>query len=437
MKKWILILLAAPSLLWAQTTNGLSLAQVREQVLAGNPSVQESLERIVAAEATLRQAHSAYLPTISLNANYGHLDASMHPDAYPNMRVSDSFMQASSGIEANWLLFDGFAREARTLSAKLAVEHSRELADETRRLLILSCTVSYRQAQLARQSIEIAQQDLSFNQKLEADAQKRYAVGDIPEADVHNFSIRALQAENAMLQAQLEYSAACTVLAELMALPERKLADELELIEISLDGEAVVPELAEALQYALQHRPDYLALDSGMRILEQQVRAAKGDFAPRVSLVGDVGYTDRGDGFANVGQHGNYNSFVGVAVSWDVFSGGRKSAALKLSRAEMFALEQKQEALQLSIRSALSRRIDEAETARKIVGRQEQIRALSVKVRDSVEKSYRAGAEPITRLNEAQTNLVRAEGAYASAVIAYRLTLNQIEIETGRVLNDL
>ena len=436
MKKLFLMLLFAPSLLMAQT-NGLTLAEVRARVLAGNPSVQESAERIAAAEATLKQVRSAWLPSVSFNASYGHVDFSMHPEAFPEIRVADSFLQGQGTLQANWLLFDGFAREAGNLASKYAVEQSRELADETRRMLILSATVSFRQAQLARQSVVIAEQDLSFNKKLEADAQKRFAAGEIPKADVHNFSIRALQAESAMLQAKLDYSGACTVLAELMALPGGTLPENQQPVAVSIAGEEVLPDIDSELVYALEHRPDWLAMDAGRRILEQQVRAAKGDFSPRIALTGSISYTDNGEGYSTVGHHGNYNSFAGIAASWDLFSGGRKVNAVKLAQAQLRMVEQQQSALRLSIRSELQRRIDEAETAHAILARQERIRLLAVEVRDSVEKSYRAGAASITRLNEAQTGLVRAEGAYASAAIAYQLTCNQLEIESGRVMGEL
>lgn len=435
MKKWILLTVLLPMLGTAQT-NGFSLAQVRAKVLAGNPSIRESLQRVVAAEAILKQTRSAYLPTISMTGSYGHVDASLHPDIDPTTRYSDSFKQGSAGMQANWLLFDGFARRARTLSAESGVQQRKDLTDETRRLLILSATVAFRQAQLAGENMAIAERDFIFNTNLEDDAQKRYAAGAIPEADVHNFSIRALQAESTALQAKLSYSTACAVLAELMALPEAQLPESMRPVSIAFDAQKVSPEVDSELRYALVNRPDYKALQSGMQVLAGLVNVAKGEMMPKVFLTGDVNYADR-DGYANSSQHGNYDSFVGVAASWDLFSGGRKVNEVKEVQAEMRALEQQQESLRLSIRSALQRRIDEAETTYAVFERQEKIHQLSMSVRDSVEKAYKAGVESITRLNEAQTDLVRARGAYSTAYIAYLLVLNQLDIETGRVLEGL
>ncbi len=435
MKKLLILIFFAPSLLMAQP-NGLTLAETRAAVLSANPSVRESLQRIASAEAVLKQAHSAYLPTVSFAGSIGYMDVSVHPESDITNRYNDSMKQASGGLQASWLLFDGFAREARSLSAKYGLQQSRELADETRRLLILSATVSFRQAQLAMQNIEVAEQDYAFNTNLEGDAQKRFDVGMLPEADVYNFSIRALRAENSMLQTQLDYKIACAVLAELMALPDAQLSEGLRPVAAGFDLPGAVPELDLELQYALGNRPDYKAMQSGRLALEQQVRAAKGDLLPKVALTGSMTYTETEDRSV-VENYGDYDSFVGITVKWDLFAGGRKINMVKQAQAEMCALEDQQEALRLSIRSVLRQRIDEAETATEVFGRQKKIYELSTRVRDSIEKAYRAGAVSITRLNEAQTDLVRARTGYASSYIACQLVLNRLDIETGRVMKDV
>lgn len=433
MKKWLLIIACAPSLLMAQT-GSLTLSETREAVLKGNPSVRESLQRIAAAEAVLKQAKSAYLPTLSATANYGHVDVSLHPDTDVTHRYNDGYKEASAGLQASWLLFDGFARRARALSAKYSVQQNRELADETRRLLIQSATVAFRQAQLAKENMEIAEQDRRFNLELEDDARKRYDAGTLPEADVHTFSIRALLAETTALESQQEYRAACTVLAQLMALPDAQLPEDMQPMLIAFQSIDVLPDFSEAFLFALAHRPDYLAVYSGHQILAEQVKVARGDLLPKVVAVTEINYADR-EGYSTSTQHGNYDSYAGVTLQWDLFTGGRKINTVKQARAEMRALEEQQESLRLAIRSALQQQLDAAETAQAVFERQEKIHALSMQVRDSVRKSYKAGVTSITRLNEAQTELVRAQGAHAAAYIAYQLSLNQLDIQTGRVLS--
>jgi outer membrane protein TolC len=408
-----MVLLILPSLLMAQT-NTLTLAEVRKAVLANNPSVREMLQRIMAADAVLKQVKSAYLPTVTLADSYSSFDTSTHPDADPQNRYPDAFNQFGGGLQANWLLFDGFARRARTLAASYDVQRSRELADDTRRLLLLSATVSFRQAQLAAENIQVLDQDERFNRSLEEDSRKRFEAGTVPETDVFNFSIRALRAESSSIQARLDYETACTVLVELMALPDARLPENMQPGPVSSVLPESEPRMEDELQYALNHRPDYNAIDSRWLALEQQVKAAKG--------------------VSTVDNYGNYESFVGVAAQWDLFTGGRKINAVKQVLAEMRALGEQRESLRLSIRSSIQRRIDEAQTALAVFSRQQKIYELSAKVRDSVEKSYKAGVATITRLNEVQTDLTRAEGAVAASRIEYLLALENLAAATGRIL---
>lgn len=432
MKHILFFLMIIPAFLSAQT-NTLTLADVRRAVLDSNPSIRESLQRILAAEAVLRQAKSAYLPTVSLSGSYGATDSSIHPEVDIEHRYRDSFNQFGGSLQANWLLFDGFARRARTLSATYDVRRTEQLADDTRRLLLLSATASFRQAQLAAENVRVLEQDRRFNRNLEDDARKRFDAGAVPETDVFNFSIRALQAESAVFQARLDVETACTVLAELMALPDSRLPETMRPAGANDDLPEVQPVPDSEFRYALNHRPDYNAIESGWQALEQQVRVAKGDLLPKVSLIGRIGYTEN-EHVKDVDNYGNYSSFVGVGAQWDLFSGGRKISEVSKALADMRALGEQREALRLSIRSGIQSRIDEARTARAVFEKQQQIYSLTVKVRDSVKKSYQAGVASVTRLNEAQTDLTRAEGAVAAARISSLLSLEQLDAETGRIL---
>ncbi|MDF3130449.1 TolC family protein [Kiritimatiellaeota bacterium B1221] len=432
MKKLLITITLLPLFLWAETQT-LRLEDVREAVLANNPSIGESLERILSAEAVLKQAKSVYLPTLALRGNYTAFDTSTHPEVDIEHRYSDSFTEYGGGVQANWLLFEGFARKARKLSASYNVERWEWVADDTRRLLLLSATVTFRQAQLAAENIRVLRQDEAFNRSLERDARKRFQAGAVPESDVFNFAIRVLQAESALFQARLEYKIACTVLAELMALPEGQLPEDVSLVTVDDALSEREPRADSELAYALTHRPDYQAIEAGWQALAQQVKVSKGGMMPKVGLVGDISYYEN-EGVANADNFGEYISFVGVGLQWDLYAGGRHRAEVTEAESEMRALAAQKEALKLSIRSAIQQRIDEARTAGAVYEKQKQIFDLSIKVRDSVKKSYEAGVAPITRLNEVQTDSTRTEGAMVASQIQRLLTLEMLDAETGRIL---
>lgn len=417
----------------SHTQAAATLAETRAAVLAGNPSVYEARQRIDAARAVLDQTRAAYRPSLSLSGTVGHIHASLHPDIDLQHRYTDGYRQAKGTVQADYLLFDGFARRARELAAEKGVEQSRHGADDLRRLLIEAATVAFRRAQLAEQNIKSARRDRQFNASLQQDAEKRHQAGALPESEVHNFSIRVLQAENAVSQAQLNYQTACAALAELMALPDAVLPDALKPVEAPFGIRDAKPELDAALTYALDHRPDYQAVVATEQARKQQVRVAEAERYPDVVLTGTMNYAQI-DGRSTVDRHGNFDSFVGVALKWDGFTGGRRDAAIRKAEAEARAANRTLESMRLSIRSALRRQIDRIVTLRDVFERQTKIHTLSKKVRASVKKAYRAGSVAVTRLNEAQTDVVRADAARAAALVDYLLALNQLDIETAHVL---
>lgn len=75
--------------------------------------------------------------------------------------------------------------------------------------------------------------------------------------------------------------------------------------------------------------------------------------------------------------------------------------------------------------------LDIADTAHATWKKQEKTRNLTAKIRDHVEKSYRAGVDTLTRLNEAQTDLVQASGAAATSRIEYRIAMVNLNAAMG------
>ncbi len=437
-KSMLAILLIAVSAL-GQTNEfilpegSLTLAEARRIALEKNPGITRALKNIDASQAVLQQARSLWYPGVAANAGYNRMDVSVQPEWAPNMRYKDSFNDYSANIQASWLVFDGFARRANILASKHGVEQSEQLHAEAQRLLLDAVNATYVQAQRSLEAMAIAAQDLSFNRMLESDSQKRYAAGTIPEADLLNFSVRALRAETGFMQAERNYQIACTVLAQLMALPDAALPPDMRPARYAGMGEVLLPEYETEMEYALKHRPDLLALKAGCRALQQQVRAKKGAYAPQVALVAGVDFSRQNDMAYEPGID-NHNSYVGVAASWDLFSGGRRHAQVREAAAQLAALEETYSETMLHIQSGIRQALETAHVAFETYRRNQQAHELTVRIRESVEKSYKAGAASLTRLNEAQTDLTRSAGAAALSRIEYLQALERLAAETGRIL---
>lgn len=411
----------------------LTLDQAFETAVAGNPDILGAKARIEAARAVVKQARSAYLPTVSLTGNVKAIDATIQPDWMPTYRMDESYNETGVGLGLTWLIFDGFARKANALAADYGVEQRKQMLAETRRLLLKAVATAFYQAQLAVEGMVVARENQAFNQVLERDARIRWEVGTVPEAEMLNFSVRALQAESDFLTAQRDFKIVKTVLAQLMGLPGALLPQNLYPVRIS-KGQKHPPGSFDAdYQFALDHRPDLKALDQGALALDQRLRAQKGANLPTIALVSGADYLFQDD--ITVIDQEEHDTYVGIVASWELYTGGRTRGKIEEVNAQIRALDHQRQGLLLSISSAIHQSRDRADTAFETYERQKKTLELTRRIRDHVASAYRAGTLPLTRLNQAQTDLVRASGAVAFTWIDYQIALVDLMADTGRLDN--
>ncbi|MBW2187171.1 MAG: TolC family protein [Deltaproteobacteria bacterium] len=440
----VLALLVLPALASAQfsllspltmeiPSGSLTLKQAQRLALKASPSVQQAAARIEAAMAVVDQARSILKPHVSIRAGRRYQNSTAQPDWAPETRSNESYHSTTAGIEANWLLFDGFSSQAGILAAKHEVEASQQTLDETRRLLAEAVSSVFYQAQLAVESMLIAQQNQVFNRTLEDEANKRWLAGTIPEAEKLNFSVKALQAETDFLEAQQSFKLVTTVLAELLALNDAKLPSELCPIRSNENLlEEEIPEYAIEFSYALEQRPDLQAIQASIAALEQNEKAQRGRYLPKLTLNTGFDYTTLND--MNTEDQEEHDAYVGLNLSWDLYQGGNRSAQIRETQSNIRALRQQHQQQVLAIQSAIQQAIASAEATKAMYQRQQQSLLLTERIREHIEKAYRAGVANLTRLNEAQTDLVRAAGAEASSRINYLLALQQLQAASGRIL---
>lgn len=414
----------------------LTLIHAQQIALEASPVVEEMLARIEEAQAIARQKQADWWPTMSVHAGQDWQNWSTRPDWKPEKRMDESSNHFNAGIQVNWLLFDGFSRRASILAAKARVLSAQELSNEARRLLAESVAGTYYQAQLAAEAMQIARQNALFNRNLEHDAEKRFLAGDIPEAEYLNFSVKSLQAENHFLKARQELSAVCIMLAKLLALPGSELPKDMyPEVGKPIQTLAQLPELADELNYALQHRPDLQALAAQSEALTQDKHNIRGSYYPKITAHSSYDY-DKYNNYGSIDQD-EHGSTVGLRLSWDIFSGGKRSARIQAADAGLLQLQKQKQQKILEIKAALQEALVKAESSRAVYQRECYTLMLVQKIRDHVERSYRAGATTLTRLNEAQSDLVSVSAAVAISRINYLQQLESLRAASGRILEEV
>ena len=384
----------------------LDLTAAKRIALRDNPGVKALLERVRVAEATIGQARAATRPGLDGEADYTRLHDV--PWAAGNL---DNTSLYRVGLAAQWLVFDSFATRFRVEAAKAGVEAS--LADwrDGRRLLAAGVADAFFTCLLADAAVEIAARNAEFNRSLLNEARKRYAAGSGPKVDVLNFQVRLREAENAVLGSRQATRTSRQVLAALLGLPEAAWPPRITLIPPDIGAFPPLPEETQALNRAYRQRQDLLAYEQAIQQVQAGARATRHEGYPKLSVHGDYGF-ERADDL-HFDRDENASSSVGVRLAWNLFDGGLRSHTVAELKARARALDRQRDQLRLDIARDVRNAMDLSTTRKLQADNQRDIAGMFKEIRDLVRKQYLSGSASLTRVNEAQTDLVTAEAQLA------------------------
>jgi len=454
-----------PEVLDLQTAQRLALDQ--------NPGLAAVAERVEQARQRVRQTRSLYFPQLdaSYSAAHTELAESVVADArrdagtaavvpFVQQEVGSlftgttfgitpaqtglSFLRArraaptesesySASVVASYILFDGFSRHYSHAIAKFGRGESEAGLREARRLLLEAVAQAFHGVQLAREILAINEADEAFNQRQLEDAEARLRVGTGSKSDVLNFEVRLRAAHAALLAAREQLDVARISLATLIGLPEAALPEGTEVSGLPHEPAATeVNDDADALvARAMEMRPD-LCLQ---RLSAQRAKASVGQkraaFYPTVVL--SAAQDARAEDDGRFGSD-DFATTVALSASVDLFTGGRNRAALAearhAEREAAWSLREVEIQVAGDVRSALVG----LKTAREQLILEEENADYVRQNRDLVEKEYRAGTGALTRLNQAQRDLIAAQANLALARVALRQARHTLATATGASL---
>ncbi len=413
----------------------LTLGEAKALALRDNPGLEALRARIESAEMRRRRAYATYFPQLDFSASASHTEESPGTSVFGGTTFTsqnEPFESYRTGLSLSWLLFDGLAREYNVLAARYGRQATEAARVDAQRVLAQSVAQLFFNALLAQKRAQIAQADQDFNQAFLEETRKRQEQGSATRSEVLNFQIRVDNARIASINARNDYAVACIVLAELMGYPGKELAPETTLVEPPLDIQPA-GQLQEALATAIAARPDLARVMHELQAAEAAARARVGAFFPQWLVGLDWGYSDVKPYFSRFDQSLSWNT----SLQWNLFSGGRDYYARREAQADARATRQELISRWQSVISETRQQIQSLETAAAKVAIQEEIIAATELIRQDVEKAYKAGQETLTRLNEAQRDLIVARENLAVDQIQYLLATENLAAAVGDNTRDL
>ena len=430
MKRWGLLLLALPLQPAAMAAETLQQAWAR--ALQRDPSLAAAEADRESAEARMRAARAARLPTVEIGGTYTRYDtapslAVTTPTfAFTSPPLFDNSDAVMGDARITLPLYTGGATGASIRAANQGARAAEAGVRQSRADLKLDVAVRYAMVLRARRSLAAAEASVASLTAHASDVAamvdcELVASNDLLAARVAlaNAEQLRLRAANALDLAQAGYN--------------RLLGEPLERVpELNERGveEGIAPEsrpLDALVSAALLNRGELDALDARAGELEAMARAERGRLLPQVALVGAYSHLE-----TTVLDREDFST-IGVGVRWMLFDGGqarqRAAAMARSGRAARLRLDDLRSRIGLEVREAW---LGVAEADARRSAAREAVAQAEENLRISREL-YGAGLASNTQVLEAVTLRVAAAGNRDDSTIDAELARLRLARATGEL----
>ncbi|MDA8430314.1 MAG: TolC family protein [Geobacteraceae bacterium] len=419
MKRSVLVLLAL--LIPAQSlyaASSLTLDEALTTALKNHPQIVEAKENLKGAEARTGLALSNYYPQITVAADWNR--SRSYLTALQNIKTTEV---TSEAVYLKQTVYDF----GRTAGAVDAARSNREAADKAlttaRQDLTLRVKSAFylllateKQAVAVREAVTARAQ--VYQQALEFYHQGIRAKVDVAKAESNLFAGKTalIRADNNVEIARMELANAMGT----ASLGGRTLAEPLPAVFIP------VPERNRIQEGALRNRADLQQLSELQSAASANLRTAKGSYMPILSGAASVGYADR-----EFPPTGNVWS-VGLTLAVPLFSGFSSVEQVREARANISALEARQNNLKLQIiKEAETARLGVNEASARLVSTEKEVAAAGEN-QSLAEGRYREGVGSIIEVTDAQSQTLDAKTAHIQALYDYYTALARLDRAVGK-----
>jgi len=419
----------------------LDLETAQRLALQGNPGIAAAGARLEQARARVRQAVAAWWPSLDGTANAARTRRSTNEQelqeyysAMSGQTDDQTYNSSAAGLQASWILFDGFYRAFNQEQMEWGEKSSADALQDVRRLLVAAVAEGFFNAQLAQTKVQIAEADMRFYEKQLQDAQNRFEVGTGSWGDVLNIKVQLNTARTSAMLGRREYEAAKYGLAALLGVPDAVFPATVRLAQLDKDfrpSENFETEAEALIDEALSTRPDLRRLAMQIREAEAATGQAKARFWPTVQLGGAVNGVRQWDVSLSGDDFGNS---IAINMSWNLFSGGADRARVFEARHKRREIAYSMADLRNKVASEVRQDIALLAAAREQTRLQRESVGLVEQNRELAQSEYEAGTASLVRLNEAQRDLTATYGRLAQALVGYHLARQRLLAATGRNL---
>lgn len=417
----LLLLLSAVSSTSAATL-ALTLDQAIAITLEKNRDIAKAGEYAKYVEGKYVEERAAALPQLGLNGSYASMrDNGMLKELGGEVTQYDSHI----GLTLSQPLYTWGKTGAAIRAAEIGMKTSGEQLRKARQAARRNVTVSFYNVLLAKELLRVAFEDLKQKQRHLEESKKRFDAGVATDYDILAAEVAAENATPAVIRGE-----------NLVKMTRERLRFHLA-SEEEVDAEgrldpvvsATTP-FEDALNMALANRPELKDLGYQVGIYNELVTIASADNKPRLDLKGGAGWHQLElDDLRSEGSAWN----IGIHLSFPFFDGMRTDGKVTQAKSDLATKEIEKQQLLDSIRLEVRTALNDVSEASEI------LTALSGTVRQAekllqlAEKGYEYGVKIRLEVDDAQTNLLKAQINRAKAATDYLVARVNLDWTMGRL----
>jgi outer membrane protein TolC len=433
MTGWSRLLPVLGVLLLVASAQAVTLDACIAAALRQNPDVRAASERVKAAQASLREAQSAYYPRLGASAAYARTDnppqafmmqlnqrsASLQSD-FNNPEDTDN-LALSLGLQ--YRLFDFGRRELDTRMAREGSEISQLVLRGLQNELIHQVTRGYYAVLQAEAFTAVREETVQTLEESLRVARERLAAGGAVKTDVLNLDVQLAQANDELIRSR---NGVALSLAALNTAIGADLAGTNDM-PVKMELLAARPE-AVTDPAVVRERPEYLAAEQMAIVRNAGVQKARRQYAPVVNGFGSMDWNSGG------ASEFEQSYMVGVQAEVTLFDGFQRSAGVANAEAQERAarddVDKAANNLKLDLVSAslqAGEAWDRLAVARKSIENAEE--ALRI-----TREKYKLGAADIPELLTAQVGLSGTRTRNVAALYDCLTALSNLERARGTLV---
>lgn len=379
-----------------------TLERALDYALSHNPDARLAQQRIMAAQAGLEQADSAFWPHLQFQSSYTRTDNPMMVfGSILNQRAYNSSLNFNDVPNVDDLnvrglvtvpLYAGGKIMAGREAAKANTQAAKQTSAAVRNELGFEVVRAFQTILKTRQFINATEAAVTAFEGNQAAAKKRLDGGTLLKSDELDIEVRLTQAREDLVRARNANTLAVLTLRNLLGIESEDftVADVAPVAIVPIGGD-------------FSHRPELAAANEHERAAQAEIKGAKSGYQPRVSAFGSL---DHDYGWVTGGDGNSYSA--GVMLQWDLWDGFSSRAKTREAKANLESASEEKRKLRLALDF-------EVEQARLNLQAANERLAVTAKSVEQAEESAKLTRNRFEQGMAISTQLIDAESALVAA----------------------